>query len=165
VPVAPAAARVLVGSTRVSHHGRTGTPGIPARDGFNGFLRALLGDRAFLPPSLPRSVLLENLTPALRRQDHTTSPSARWRSRQQRNSRPSHPNPTSVTIAKRPFVWAGMTTDMQVICLKSEPEYFCEGGWTCDALICPSGRKLSAARSPASTSNSQPAAQAPGRKK
>ena len=23
-------------STRVSHHGRTGTPGIPARDGFNG---------------------------------------------------------------------------------------------------------------------------------
>jgi hypothetical protein len=29
-----------------------GSPGIPARDGFNGFLRALLGDRACLPPSL-----------------------------------------------------------------------------------------------------------------
>jgi hypothetical protein len=42
-------------STRVSHHGRTGTPGIPARNGFNGFLRALLGDRALLPPSPPRS--------------------------------------------------------------------------------------------------------------
>ena len=29
-----------------------GSPGIPARDGFNGLLRALPGDRAFLPPSL-----------------------------------------------------------------------------------------------------------------
>jgi hypothetical protein len=29
VPVAPAAARVVVVSTRVSHHGRTGTPGLP----------------------------------------------------------------------------------------------------------------------------------------
>jgi hypothetical protein len=51
VPVAPAAARVLVGSTRVSHHGRTGTPGIPARDGFNGLPRTLPGDRALLSPS------------------------------------------------------------------------------------------------------------------
>jgi hypothetical protein len=33
------------------HHGRTGTPGIPARDGFNGLLRALPGDRACLSPS------------------------------------------------------------------------------------------------------------------
>src|ERR1700737_3498330 len=40
-----------VKNTRVSHHGRTGTPGIPARNGFNGFLRALPGDRAFLSPS------------------------------------------------------------------------------------------------------------------
>src|SRR3954452_4200092 len=49
-------------------------PGIPARDGFNGFLRALPGDRAFLSPSsADRSA---NLTPASRRQDHTTSSSA-----------------------------------------------------------------------------------------
>jgi hypothetical protein len=27
------------------------SPGIPARNGFNGFLRALPGDRAVLPPS------------------------------------------------------------------------------------------------------------------
>src|SRR6266576_4891537 len=27
------------------------SPGIPARNGFNGFLRALLGDRALFPPS------------------------------------------------------------------------------------------------------------------
>ena len=52
------------------------SPGIPARNGFNGFLRDLPGDRAFLSPSPLRSLLPRNLTPASRRQDHTTSPSA-----------------------------------------------------------------------------------------
>jgi hypothetical protein len=41
-----------------------------------GLFRALPGDRAFLPPSPPRSLLLKNLTPASGRQDHTASPSA-----------------------------------------------------------------------------------------
>jgi hypothetical protein len=50
------------------------SPGIPARNGFNGFLRALPGDRAFLPPS--SALLSANLTPASGCQDHTTSPSA-----------------------------------------------------------------------------------------
>ena len=54
VPVAPAASCAKVESTRVSHHEFTGTPGIPARDGVNGFLRALPGDRALLSPSPPR---------------------------------------------------------------------------------------------------------------
>ena len=65
-----------VGSTRVSHHEYTGSPGIPERDGVNGFLRALPGDRALLPPSSLRSLPLKNLTPASGCQDHTTSPSA-----------------------------------------------------------------------------------------
>ena len=56
------------------------TPGIPARNGFNGFLRALPGDRAFLPPSSTDHSV--NLTPASGRQDHTTSPSAGQRIRQ-----------------------------------------------------------------------------------
>jgi hypothetical protein len=30
-------------------------------------------------------------------------------------------------------VWAGMAGDIEVIWVKSEPEYFCEGDWT---LIC-----------------------------
>ena len=48
-------------------------PAFPAQ-WFYGFLRALPGDRALLPPSpADRSA---NLTPASRRQDHTTSPSA-----------------------------------------------------------------------------------------
>ena len=88
-------------NTRVSHHRFAGSPGIPARNGFNGFLRNLPGDRAFLSPSLA-NFESASLTPASRRQDHTTSPSASMRSRQKRRLRPSHPVPTSVTIAKRP---------------------------------------------------------------
>ena len=41
----------LVESTRVTTS-TPESPGIPARNGFNGFLRALPGDRALLPPSL-----------------------------------------------------------------------------------------------------------------
>jgi hypothetical protein len=48
---APAAARGVVVSTRVSHHGHTGITRHSPRSGFNGLLRALPGDRAFLPPS------------------------------------------------------------------------------------------------------------------
>ena len=61
-------------STGVEAAGPPESPGIPARNGFNGFLRALLGDHAWLPPSsADRSA---HLTPASERQDHTTSPSA-----------------------------------------------------------------------------------------
>jgi hypothetical protein len=48
---APAAACVVVESTRVSHHGHTGNTRHSPRNGFNGFLHALPGDRACLPPS------------------------------------------------------------------------------------------------------------------
>ena len=52
VPVAPAAscALVLVERTRVTTS-TPESPGIPARNGFNGLCRALPGDRALLPPS------------------------------------------------------------------------------------------------------------------
>src|SRR5258708_39023839 len=63
-------------NTRVSHHGHTGITRHSPRNGFNGLFRALPGDRACLPPSSLRSLLLKNLTPASGRQDHTTSPSA-----------------------------------------------------------------------------------------
>jgi hypothetical protein len=71
---AAACAMVEVKSTRVSQV-TPETPGIP-RAMVYGLFRALPGDRALLPPSLLRSLLLKNLTPASRRQDHTTSPSA-----------------------------------------------------------------------------------------
>jgi hypothetical protein len=38
-------------NTRVNHHGHTGNTRHSPRNGFNGFLRALLGDRALLSPS------------------------------------------------------------------------------------------------------------------
>jgi hypothetical protein len=45
------------------------------RNGFNGFLRALSGDHAWLPPSSARHLsVFANLAPASERQDHTTSP-------------------------------------------------------------------------------------------
>ena len=54
-------------------------------------------------------------------------------------SRPSHPAPTSVTIAKRPSVWDGMAPVIKVIWAFGKPEYFCARGWTTNALICPAG--------------------------
>ena len=49
-----------VGNTRVSHHGHTGKrPAFPAQ-WFYGLLRALPGDRAFLPPS-PAKVTFRQL--------------------------------------------------------------------------------------------------------
>ena len=46
-PAAPCATKTHRGRS----HRYTGTPGIPARNGFNGFLRDLPGDRACLSPS------------------------------------------------------------------------------------------------------------------
>src|SRR4029078_2511190 len=58
-----------------SHHGHTGFTRHSPRNGFNGFLRALPGDRALLPPSLADPSA--NLMPASGHQNHTTSPSAK----------------------------------------------------------------------------------------
>src|SRR3979409_2293339 len=87
VPAAPAASCAKCSKAHeCRRHGRTGTPGIPARNGFNGLLRALPGDRAFLSPSSAGMVLSKpgradltsaDLTPASRRQDHTILPSAK----------------------------------------------------------------------------------------
>ena len=94
VPDAPAAARGVV-NTRVSHHGYTGSPGIPARNGFNGFLRALPGDRAFLPPSPLRSLLLKNLNASVEASGPHDFAVRFRRSRQKRHPRPPHPAPRS----------------------------------------------------------------------
>src|ERR1700675_2740338 len=87
MPVAPAAscAMIVVERTRVTTS-TPESPDVPARNGFNGFLRALPGDRALLPPSPCGLKVLsspvepneppQDLTPASRRQDHTTSPYA-----------------------------------------------------------------------------------------
>src|ERR1700738_3425175 len=121
---------------------RTGTPGIPARNGFNGFLRALPGDRACLSPS--PALMGADLTPASRRQDHTTSPSAatsfvRAPLARPPLPRPPHPAPTFVTMANAP-PRDGTAPVLNLIWVCGEAEYFCKGGWTPNSLICPSGK-------------------------
>jgi len=61
--------RILAVSMHTSIHSEPPeSPGIPARNGFNGFLRALLGDRACLSPS-----------PAESRVSGPTGPTSRFR--------------------------------------------------------------------------------------
>src|SRR4029077_5892399 len=91
-----------------SHHGHTGFTRHSPRNGFNGFLRALLGDRAVLPPSPLRSLLLRNLTPASGRQDHTTSPSKRRALVSNAASLPSHPAAHVRDDRETPLCWDGM---------------------------------------------------------
>src|SRR5882757_2308452 len=67
-----------------------------------GLFRALLGDRAFLPPSPLRSLLLKNLTPASGRRDHTASPSASARVRLAQAFASTASHRAFVTIASRP---------------------------------------------------------------
>ena len=40
------------------------------------------------------------------------------------------PHPTSVTIAKRPSMWDGMASDIDLICPIGERKSFCKRGWT-----------------------------------
>ena len=100
VPNAPAASCVKKQTHECSHHRYTGVnPAFPAQ-WFYGLLRDLPGDQALLSPS--PALLLADLTPASRRQDHTTSPSASAPFVNQRCRVHLIPCPTSVTIAKRP---------------------------------------------------------------
>src|SRR5580704_10158898 len=85
-------------STGVGPQVQPETPAFPAQ-WFYGLLRALPGDRAFLPPSFPRSLLPENLAPASGRQDHATSPSALRALVARTHPRPPHLTATFVTCA------------------------------------------------------------------
>ena len=97
-----------------------------------------------------------NLTPASGRQDRTVLPSASasfvctpfFRSQAKPAlrtparlmlPRPPHPIPTSVTIMIRPSCGTGWREVVEMICPTSKMENFCEGGWTANFVICPSG--------------------------
>ena len=132
---APAASRgknknhtsVVTAGTRRVH------PAFPHANGFNGFLRALLGDRAFLPPSqatmrkhrrqLDASVGASGPHDFAVRALHCSSSQAARVHR--------IPRPTSVTIAKRPSVQGrGTARLMDLIWANREAIYFCAKGWT-----------------------------------
>jgi hypothetical protein len=84
--LAPAASRAKweVSTRAYSPQLQPDSPGVPARNGFNGLLRALPGDRLvchrhrriWLAEPGRADFASANLTPASGRQDHTTSPSA-----------------------------------------------------------------------------------------
>src|SRR5438067_13367468 len=85
-----------VKKAHTSIQGSGGSPTSPAQ-WLYGLLRALPGGAGLLSPSSLRSLLLKNLTPASRRQDHTTSPYALAFSsgvkKRLTPKRPSHPAP------------------------------------------------------------------------
>jgi hypothetical protein len=110
-------------STRVSHHRSTGTPGLPCAMVLTAYF--VLSPVTGLSCHRRLADTSAHLTPASGRQDHTTLPSADKAPSSTRRLHPPHPCPTSVTIAKRPSVWAGMAWDVEVIWVRSEPEYFC----------------------------------------
>ena len=100
---APAASCAKMESTRVSHHRQGRTTRRFLRNGFNGFLRGLPGDRAFLPPS--------QVTMRKHRHQVDTSVEISGRhdfavripvTRQLTENVHRIPRPTSVTIAIRP---------------------------------------------------------------
>src|SRR5438093_4910611 len=87
------------------------TPTSPAQ-WLYGLYRALPGERAFLPPSPLRSLLLMSLTPSSRRQDHTTSPYASAFSSGAKNTPDAKAStafrPTHRDDRETPLLWAGM---------------------------------------------------------
>ncbi len=103
---------VVVERTRVTTS-TPESPGIPARNGFNGLCRSAKA-------SLVRVLLI-----AHKPFDQSCDPIAR-----KTLPRPPHPAPTSVTIAKRPSVWDGMAKVLDVIWGVRKQEYFCTEDWT-----------------------------------
>jgi hypothetical protein len=131
---ASAAACAMVVSTRVSHHGHAGNVRHSPHNGFNGFLRALLGDRAFLPPS-PVKIAFHQLDASVGASGPHGFAVRKTALSSLAQLASIASRPTSVTIAKRPLWRNGMAKDMHLIWVRSEPEYFYNGGWTGKSLF------------------------------
>ncbi len=106
--------------TGITRHSRT--------QWFYGLLRALPGDRAFLPPSSVRSDITcvmrrYHLTPASRRQDHTTWPSAR-RALVRSAARVHRIPPRVRDDRDTPLLWDETAADMPVIWGNTKRKYF-----------------------------------------
>jgi hypothetical protein len=94
----------------------------------------------------PSPALLDaNLTPALRRQDHTYSPYASAPSRLSAHPRPPLPRPALLTLRNAPLSGTGCKS-YSAIQVSEKQKYFCKEGWTIRIsganeveVICPSG--------------------------
>ena len=124
-PIAACATIVVVG-TRVSQV----TPEIARHSPRSGFTAYFVLSRAiglFCHPH--RLHQAAGLTPASRRQDHTTSPSAKQAPSSLAPLASTASCPASVTISSRPSSGTGRG-DIKVIWVFGKSEYFCKGGWT-----------------------------------
>ena len=146
-PNAPAASCAKVESTRVSHHGHAGSPGIP---------RAMVLTVSFALS--PVTGLVCHRRPqetckklASRELDASVGASGPHDFAVRKISAFVNAPPastasrlTSVTIAKRPSVRDGMAKDMWVIWVRWERKYFCDEDWTGGIGLNPKENFLSA---------------------
>ena len=126
VPAAPAASHATKKSMRVSRYRFTGTPGIPCAMVLtaascsprrSGFLVTVIGEISFT-----------NLTPASRRQDHTTSPSAS-QAHLVKSAARVHRIPSRVRDDRdTPLHGDGTAADVEVIWVKREVGIFLRTG-------------------------------------
>src|SRR5690242_16877858 len=141
-----------VKSTQASHHRFTGNdPAFPARMVLTVSFALSLVNRAFLPPSPLEIIFSTGLTPASRRQDHTTSPSAPallvWQHRRVHRI----PRSTSVTIAIRPSCEAGRLQSLILCLANGEAKYFLHEGWTGGIRLNGKGKLVFGTKTPTPT--------------
>jgi hypothetical protein len=99
-----------------------------------GLFRALLGDRAFLPPSpADRST---DLTPASGRQDHTALPSATGTFVSRASTSIASP-PNVRDDRERPSYRVRTGESVELICPTAQVKYFCEEDWTTQITLSP----------------------------
>jgi len=153
--------RSLVCKVLVAHecrrHRYSGSPGIPARNGFNGFLRALPGDRACLPPSPADMACQSPVGPTcLRKLDASVGASGPHdftvRSKRRSSARrliahgsvrpapPSRRTPDAARVHRipprvrddreTPLSRDGTAGDILLIWVRRERKYFCKQDWT-----------------------------------
>src|SRR3954449_10238644 len=122
--------------------GKAGLPGIPARDGFNGFLRDLPGDRA----SCHRRFACAKLDASVEASEpHDFAVRVQHRSSAVLNS--VHRIPPRVRDDReRPLVGRDRAI-RKVFRLREEAGYFCGQGWTGDLRNSPTRPSLRAQRS------------------
>jgi hypothetical protein len=128
-PLHPRPRARSVESTRVSHHRFTGTPGLPCAMVLT--VSSALSPVTGLCCHRHQRNLFRELDAsvgasgphgfAVRTQRHSSFDVARVH---------RIPHPTSVTIAKRPSGEGGTAVGVDVIWVRSEPEYFCDEDWT-----------------------------------
>jgi hypothetical protein len=129
MPNAPAALRVKIENTQVSHHRFTGSIRPSLRDGFNGLLRALPGDRAFLSPSPAACPCWLDISVEI---SGPRGFAVRVRCiRLLHRPRPSHPAPNVRDDREAPLLrGTGRPKEMAVICPTEQAKYFWLNIWT-----------------------------------